>query len=133
MLSLNVGNPQPQPTNNFGQQNTGFESLLGFGTSTPPPQQPVANNQNNGGFNLLGNDFLGMGGQSTQPAQQPVTNVAQNTGFNFNQPTNQNQGFNWGLQPTQAPQNQVNQAQQNPNKFLAYDNPQIQIWMNCIK
>jgi hypothetical protein len=75
------------------------------------------------------------GSQPTQLAQQPVNNTSggQNTGFNFNQPTNQNQGFNWGVQPTQQIQTQVNQAQQNPNKFLAYDNPQIQIWMHCIK
>lgn len=135
LLSLNVGGTQP-PQNTFTQQSSGFDmGLLGFGNPTPPPQtQPVnnqpANNQSNGGFSLLGDDFLGMGG--SQPTQ-PVNNVSppQNTGFSFNQPATQNQGFNWGMQQPQ--QNQANQAQQNPNKFLAYENPQIQIWMNCIK
>lgn len=75
------------------------------------------------------------GSQPTLPMQQSVNNISggQNTGFNFNQPTNQNQGFNWGVQPAQQTQTQANQPQQNLNKFLAYDNPQIQIWMNCIK
>lgn len=101
--------------------------LLGFGSTSPQPttnfvQQPVKPTQNNGGFSLLGDDFLGMG--TSQPVQPPVNNVpAQNTGFSFNQPQTQTQpqGFNWGVQ------------QQNPNKFLAYENPQIQIWMNCVK
>jgi len=106
--------------------------LLGFGNPNPP-QQPANNaqqtfNQNNGGLNLLGGDFLGFGGN--QPTQ-PVNNVQpqQNTGFSFDSNPVQNQGFNWGQSNQQAAQ----QVQQNPNKFLAYDNPQIQIWMNCIK
>ena len=106
--------------------------LLGFGNPNPPQTQPVVNNQSTGGFNLLGGDFLGMGSQPTQPVQQQP---AQNTGFGFSQPTNQqaNQGFNWGVQPQVQQQPQVNQVQHNPNKFLAYENPQVQIWMNCIK
>lgn len=137
LMSLSVGNPQPQPTNTFVPQNNGFDmGLLGFGNPTPPPTQPVANSQPTGGLNLLGNDFLGLGGsQPTQPVQT-VNNFNQQptTGFSFNQPAQQqNQGFNWGLQPPVQQQPQVNQAQQNPNKFLAYDNPQIQVWMNCIK
>lgn len=108
--------------------------LLGFGTPVQQPAvnlqpKPVSTPQNMGGFNLLGEDFLGMG--SSQPVQQPVVNPVQpqNTGFSFNQP--QGQGFNWGVQPSQQPQQ--TQPQQNLNKFLAYENPQIQIWMNCIK
>lgn len=133
LLSLGTTQPQPVSTQNTG----GFDmGLLGFGTPNTQLQQPVAINQQpvisnktNGGFSLLGDDFLGMG--STQPTQQPVNiNQPQNTGFSFNQPQNQNQGFGWGNQPQQT---QLNQAQQNPNKFLAYDNPQVQIWMSCIK
>lgn len=102
--------------------------LLGFGGSQPSQQQ-VKPPQNNGGFSLLGDDFLGMG--SNQPTQQPINNVpVQNAGFSFNQPQPQPQSFNWGVQPQQ---NQSTQPQQNPNKFLAYENPQIQIWMNCVK
>lgn len=85
--------------------------LLGFGTPTTQPKQPVISNQSNGGFNLMGEDFLGMG--SNQPVPQPVNvNPPQNTGFDFNQPQTQpqtqNQGFSWGVQsqPTQASQPQ---------------------------
>jgi hypothetical protein len=103
--------------------------LLGFGTSNTQPQQPIISNKSNGGFNLLGEDFLGMG--SNQPVQQPVNvNPPQSTGFDFNQPQPQNQGFSWGVQPQKT---EVSQPQQNPNKFLAYENSHIQIWMNCIK
>jgi uncharacterized protein YlaN (UPF0358 family) len=134
LMSLSVGNPQPQPTNTFVPQNNGFDmGLLGFGNPTRPPTQPVVNNQPTGGFNLLGNDFLGLG--TSQPTQtiQPVNNVQAETGFSFNQPAQQaNQGFNWGMQP-QSQQPQVIQAQQNANKFLAYENPQVQVWMNCVK
>lgn len=136
LLSLNVGGTS-QPQTTFTQPaTTGFDmGLLGFGNPNPPQQQPVntqqTNNQpqNNGGFSLLGDDFLGLGGG--QPTQQ-VNNVQpqQNTGFSFNQNPPQNQGFNWG-QTAQQPQ--VNQPQQNPNKFLAYENSQIQIYMNCVK
>lgn len=135
LMSLN---PQPQPVNTFVQpSNGGFDmGLLGFGNPNPPQTTlPVVNAQNNGGMNLLGNDFLGLGGPTNPPVQQPVNNFStQNTGFSFNQPTNppQNQGFNWGVQP-QVQQPQANQAQQNQNKFLAYENPQVQIWMNCMK
>ncbi len=131
LMGLNVGG-NPQPTNTFVQpSNSGFDmGLLGFGNPNPPQTQPVVNNQNTGGFNLLGNDFLGMGGsQPTQPAQQTPNNFNQapNTGFGFNQQPNQqqNQGFNWGVQPQVQPNPQVNQTQQNPNKFLAYENPQV--------
>ncbi len=126
LLSLNVGGTnQPQPPS------TGFDmGLLGFGNPNPP-QQPVNNTQqtfnqpqNNGGLNLLGGDFLGFGGN--QPTQS-ANNVQPQHSFDSN-PV-QNQGFNWG----QSNQQPAQQAQQNPNKFLAYDNPQIQIWMNCIK
>ncbi len=130
---LSLGTTQPQ--NTFVQPNTstGFDmGLLGFGSPNPQTQtvntQPVNSNQTNGGFNLLGEDFLGMG--NSQPTQQVVNNPPQNTGFSFNQPQSQNQGFGWGVQPQQT---QVNQPQQNTNKFLAYDNPQIQIWMSCVK
>lgn len=133
MLSLGSTQPQSVPVQ---PQNTGFDmGLLGFGSTSPQPttnftQQPVKPTQNNGGFSLLGDDFLGMG--TSQPVQPPVNNVSgQNTGFSFNQPQTQTQqqGFNWGVQQ----QTQVSQPQQNPNKFLAYENPQIQIWMNCVK
>ena len=134
LMTLNVGNPQPQPTNTFVQQNNGFDmGLLGFGNPTPSTQ-PVVNNQQTGGLNLLGNDFLGLGTQPTQPVQ-PVNNFNQqpNNAFSFNQPAQQqNPGFNWGIQP-QVQQPQVNQAQKNPNRFLAYENSQIQVWMNCVK
>lgn len=131
-MGLSVSTNPPRPAN------TGIDmGLLGFGNPNPPQTQPVVNNQQTGGFSLLGDDFLGMGGtQPHKPVQQPVNNFnqGQNTGFGFNQPPPaQNQGFNWGVQPVQPQTQQVNQAQQNPNKFLAYDNPQIQIWMNCIK
>lgn len=129
---LSFGNTQPQtlPTQ---PQSTGFDmGLLGFGVPSQQPvvsQQSVKPPQNTGGFNLLGEDFLGMG--SSQPTQ-PVNNVpVQNTSFSFNQPPPQQQSFGWGVQPQQqAPQTQ---PQPNKNKFLAYENPQIQIWMNCIK
>lgn len=75
--------------------------LLGFGTPNTQIQQPVTLNQppisnkTNGGFSLLGDEFLGIG--STQPTQQAFNiNPAQNTGFSLNQTQNQNQGFNWG-------------------------------------
>jgi len=130
---LSLGSTQPQPVS-VQPQNTGFDmGLLGFGSTSPQPtgnlaQQPVQPAQNNGGFSLLGDDFLGMG--TSQPVQKPVNNVpVQNTGFSFNQPQTQPQGFNWGVQQ----QTQPTQPQQNPNKFLAYENSQIQIWMNCNK
>lgn len=132
LLSLNVGGTtQPQPVLNQ-PTSTGFDmGLLGFGT---PVQQPQIINQPNGGLNLLGDDFLGIGGNRPpvqQPVQQAVNSIpAQNTGFNFNPSPVQSQGFGWGSQQVQQPQ--VAQ-QQNTNKFLAYENPQIQIWMNCIK
>lgn len=138
-MSLNVGNPQSQPVNTFVQPNNGgFDmGLLGFGNPNPPQiTQPVVNPQNNGGFNLLGNDFLGLGSSTNPPVQkQSVNNFnAQNIGLSFNQSSNpsQNQGFNWGVQ-SQVQQPQINQAQQNTNKFLAYENSQVQVWMNCIK
>lgn len=132
LLSFGSTQPQTQP---IQPQSSGFDmGLLGFGGSSPQPainlnQQQIKPPQNNGGFSLLGEDFLGMG--STQPVQQPVNNFqTQNTGFSFNQPQTQPQGFNWGVQPQQ---NQQVQPQQNTNKFLAYENSQIQIWMNTIK
>ncbi len=139
LMGLSVGG-NTQPQNTFNQPtNGGFDmGLLGFGSTTPPTQQ-VSNNQqtakqaqSNGGFNLLGEDFLGMG--NSQPTQQPVNvNPPQNAGFSFNQPQSQpqSQGFSWGNEPAQ--QTPANQPEQNGNKFLAYDNPQIQIWMSCVK
>lgn len=106
LMGLSVGGGgNTQPQNTFNQPtNGGFDmGLLGFGNPNPPvqqvnnTQQPVKQAQSNGGFNLLGEDFLGMG--SSQPTQQPVTvSPAQNTGFSFNQPQSQpqNQGFSWG-------------------------------------
>lgn len=137
LLNLNVGgNTQPQNTFTQPQSNGGFDmGLLGFGN---PVQEPVTQQkstvQNNGGFNLMGDDFLGLGGSQPQQVNkpQPVNNILpQNTGFSFDPIPNQNQGFNWGNQPTQ----QVNQPpqQQAGTKFLAYETPQIQVFMNCIK
>lgn len=87
LLNLSVGTPQPvtQPTN-IG----GFDmNLLGFGPS-PPISQPQSNNQF-GGSNLLGGEFLGFGGSTNQQT------TAQNSGFGLNN-NQQNQGFNWGNQ-----------------------------------
>lgn len=131
MLSFGASQPPTIPTQ---PQSSGFDmGLLGFGGPSTQPavnlvQQPVQPSQNTGGFSLLGDDFLGMG--NSQPVQKPMNIVPpQNTGFNFNQPQTQPQSFNWGTQQ----QTQPTQPQQNPNKFLAYENSQIQIWMNCLK
>lgn len=143
LLNLNVGgNTQPQTTFTQPQNNGGFDmGLLGFGNPQPQPvntqSQPVA--KTNGGFNLMGDDFFGLGGTQPQQAIKPIINTQpvvnnippQNAGFSFDPIPSQNQGFNWGNQPTQ----QVNQVpqQQASTKFLAYETPQIQVWMNCIK
>jgi len=67
-MSLNVGG-NSQPANNSNQQGSDFGmGFLGFGNPTPPTSQP----QNNGGLNLLGEDFLGFGGSPKQ--SQPVVN-----------------------------------------------------------
>lgn len=125
-MGLNYGG-NTQPTNvNPVQQNDGFGlNLLGFGTQ---PQQSV---QGNGGLNLLGNDFLGLGGSapSTQTVNNNLNQQPQNNGFNLNQGSfgwgnNQPQQNQFGLNQPQVNQNPVNQTAvnqaQNPNKFVAF-------------
>lgn len=136
LLNLNVGGSvQPQNTFNPPQNNGGFDmGLLGFGNPVPQPvSQPQPVVQNSGGFNLMGDDFLGLGGSQPQQVNKSVVNNVppQSTGFSFDPIPAQNQGFNWGNQPSQ----QVTQAPQQPagTKFLAYETPQIQVYMNCIK
>lgn len=136
--------------------NAGFGGdLLGFGSISTPPQpvsQPTPQPTVNTGF---GADLMGFGISSPQPVSQPQPT---NLGFNFGitstptvpqapQPQPQN---NFGInllgattapisQPTLNPTvNQVNTGfkpiiNTNPNKFLAYENQHIQIWMDCIK
>lgn len=151
MLGLDIGgSTQPQPVTNTG----GFGGdLLGFGNPTPPPQtvtQPPANNL------LGGTDLMGFGFTSQPSNPQPVQG-----GFNFNQggfnsppqpqtqppPVAQN-NFGFSLLGNTQPQTQPQTQQQpqvsattgfqpivnnNPNKILAYDNAQLQIWIDCIK
>lgn len=140
MLGLDIGGQtQHQPTPTAG----GFGGdLLGFGVSTPPQTvaQPPASNL------LGGSDLMGFG-FNNPPSNPPPAQG----GFNFNQ-----SGFNQPPQPPQVPQNNFGfnllgntqpqpQPQvaantgfqpivnNNPNKILAYDNPQMQIWIDCIK
>jgi hypothetical protein len=90
-------------TNTVSQNQNFGGDLLGFGNS-----QPIQNNANN--F-LGGGDLLGFG--SNQP---------------------QNNGFNLNTNPVQQNINQIqNKPVQNANKILAYENSQMQIWMNCQK
>lgn len=114
-------NTQP-PKNDFG--------LLGFDPSPPSVTNPNS---------LLGNDFLGFGGNQPQPIQKNNQNLG---GFSFDQPqpvkppqsNNNLGGFSFDSSPVAPPAQTVNaQKANNPNKFLAYDNQHLQIWMNCVK
>ena len=138
------------------QQNTSFGGdLLGFGSISTPTTQPVKQVQpqvNNLGF---GADLMGFGISSPQPVapvSQPV-----NLGFDFGAPSTpvvpqpvqaqvqNNFGINLlgGTQqvPVSVPQPTLPQGSNgfkpiintNPNKFLAYENQHLQIWMDCIK
>ena len=148
MLGLDMGGqtqPQPAPTTGgFGGD------LLGFGVSTPPPQtvpQPPANNL------LGGTDLMGFGFTNPPSNPQPVQGGFSFNQGGFNQPPPQapqapqnNFGFNLlgNTQPQTQPQSQPSAqvaantgfqpiVNNNPNKILAYDNPQMQIWIDCIK
>jgi hypothetical protein len=113
-MDLNIGG-NTQPVNTSVQQpftNSGFDmGLLGIGSISTPQTT------NNSGF---GSDLLGFGSSPVKPTSQPQISVPQQT------------GFNWNSQPVNQPQ-VVQQVQQNANKILAYENNQIQIWMNCVK
>ena len=152
IFGLEISPPQvQQPTSQTNSAaNSGFGGdLLGFGssnttTSSPSVPQPI----NNGGF---GADLMGFGISSPQPATQP-TNLGFNFGINSTPPVTQPQPpqppsqNNFGInllgsapQPTiTTPVIQTNNGfkpiiNTNPNKFLAYENQHIQIWMDCIK
>jgi hypothetical protein len=141
-------------TNPPQAENTGFGGdLLGFGVSSPPPQQQSANNQQ--APNIYGgSDLMGFG------FSNPPSNPPPNQGFsfgapipqnNFNQPPQQqsnNLGFSLlgSQQPVQQPAQQPQPpvvvqstigfqpiVNNNPNKILAYDNNHLQIWIDCIK
>lgn len=147
MLGLDMGGQiQPQPTSTaggFGGDLLGFGSsaptqtavqppasnllggsdLMGFGFNSPPSNPPPAQ----GGFNFNQGGF-------TQPPQPPPQVPQNNFGFNLlgntqpqTQPLSQLQpqvAANTGFQPI---------VNNNPNKILAYDNQQMQIWIDCIK
>lgn len=111
---------QPQANNlGFGAD------LMGFGISSPQPVAPVSQPVN------LGFDF---GAPSTPVVPQPVQPQVQNNfGINLLGGTQQ--------APVSVPQPNLSQASNgfkpiintNPNKFLAYENQHLQIWMDCIK
>lgn len=137
-----ISQPVPQNNSGFGGDFLGFGSLS---TPTPPPQQT-----NNLGF---GADLMGFGISSPQPVQ-PASQPA-NLGFSFGAPstpvapqTQQSQPQNnFGInllgnssQSTVSTQPALSTntgfkpiINTNPNKFLAYENQHIQIWMDCIK
>lgn len=141
-----ISQPVQQPSSGFGGD------LLGFGgSSTPTPPQPVVQQPANLGF---GADLMGFGISSPQPPQ-PVSQPV-NLGFNFGapstpvvsqppqtQPQNNFGGMNLlgnSPQPTISQQPALSSntgfkpiINTNPNKFLAYENQHIQIWMDCIK
>jgi len=90
------------------------------GNTNPPPQN-----------NSFGSELLGFGNS------QPQTNNANNLmgggdllGFGNSQP--QNMGFNMNTNQ-QNVSVQQKPVQNSANKILAYENSQIQIWMNCQK
>lgn len=118
-LGFNLGATQPQQNNGdiFNMLNLN----LGGNTNTPPQ------NQNFGG------DLLGFG--NSQPIQNNTNNFLGGgdlLGFSSNQP--QNNGFNMNTNSVQQNTNQIpNKTVQNANKILAYENSQMQIWMNCQK
>jgi hypothetical protein len=154
IFGLEMGGGQPQAVQS-PPNNGGFGGdLMGFGISSPPPQQPVNPPPVN---NLLGGgDLMGFG--FTNPPSNPPPNQG---GFNFGvgspqagfnqpqqppqpQPNNNNFGFNLlgNSQPAQqAPTSLPAQStlgfqpivNNNPNKILAYDNAHLQIWIDCIK
>lgn len=97
---------------------------MGFGTSSQQTPQPVSPPVN------LGFNF---GAPSTHVVSQPPQTQPQNNFGEINllgnnpQPTISTQptlSSNTGFKPI---------INTNPNKFLAYENQQIQIWMDCIK
>lgn len=96
---------------------------MGFGISPSQPVSQPASQPVNLGFNF--------GAPSTpvvpQPAQtQPQNNFGLNLlGNNPQSPaTTQPAQSNTGFKPI---------INTNPNKFLAYENQHLQIWMDCIK
>jgi hypothetical protein len=122
-IGFNLGGTQPQQNNN-----SMFEMLnlnLGGNTNTVP-------SQNNG----FGGDLLGFG--NSQPNK--ITNANNLLGggdlLGFGQSPPQNNGFNLMNQNNNVQQNipqTIKQPTQNANKILAYENSQMQIWMNCQK
>jgi hypothetical protein len=141
------GNNPPQA------ENTGFGGdLLGFGASSPSPQQQQSVNNQQAPNNIYGGtDLMGFGFSNT-PSNPPPNQGGFNFGApipqnNFNQPPQQqsnNFGFNsvGSQQPAQQPQTTVVAqstlgfqpiVNNNPNKILAYDNTHLQIWIDCIK
>lgn len=135
ILGLDIGTPTtnvPPPSKNGG------DLLSGFSFDTPSQPQPFFNHtqqvtQNNGGFDILGDSFLG---GSTQPNTQQVQ-PTQSLGFDFlgmgtsPSPVNNN-STNFGV-PSVQPVQPVQKQDPNSFKFKAYETQHIEIWMECRK
>lgn len=134
ILGLDIGTPTnvPPPKN-------GGDLLSGFSFDTPSQPQPFFTHtpqvvtQNNGGFDILGDSFLG--GGNTQPKTQNVQ-PTQSLGFDFlgmgtSSPVNNNNN-NFGVSSVQ-PIQPVQKQDPNSFKFKAYETQHIEIWMECRK
>lgn len=96
---------------------------MGFGISSPQTVETVSHPVNLG-FNF-GAPTTTVVPQIQPP--QPQTNFGMNLLGNSSQPTVLQQSAlssNTGFKPI---------INTNPNKFLAYENQHLQIWMDCIK
>lgn len=136
ILGLDIGTPTNVPP-----QKNGGDLLSGFSFDTPSQPQPFFTStqqtvtQNNGGFDILGDSFLG---GNTQPKTQQVQQVQppQSLGFDFlgmgttSPPVNNNNNF--GVSPVQ-PVQPVQKQDPNSFKFKAYETQHIEIWMECRK
>ncbi len=137
-MGLDIGTPAtnvPPPKN-------GGDLLSGFSFDTPSQPQPFFTHtqqvvtQNNGGFDILGDSFLGGGGGgNTQPNTQQVQ-PTQSLGFDFlgmgttssPSPVNNNNNNNFGVSPVQ-PVQPIQKQDPNSFKFKAYETQHIEIWM----